>query len=537
MINQNGEAATLLIVVCSLIQLALVIGDSQSNINSESTIAAADINNKYLSSTRDEKKSLSERWTKGNREEWRKPDDDEDDNKWIDYSSTSIIHERLHPTMNVAGEGLVKMNKSNISREQSDNINNTNPSRTTPLSIKLISDYNNGLKIAPFYYNKRITKRSRQQPRAAKKRRQLSLSTKLSEKTPEDNNYKDENDSSDSLIIPISLFDYDNSDGEEYYEEMDELLKLKRTLNNAETNIKKQKLRGDMNPMTSSFTEISDEEKLPIRGDIVTRKKRSYNNDELWGYGEDEGYVSSDEINTRFNNITTATIINNAQTINQSTQEEHGNQSNPTLAEENKLIDYIKRNQPIIVPNRGKNNRKPPRFPITYSRKNQLSENEWDDKKVHNIMEQKSPAETIFNYDLVKINDEQKRINNIPVSARIIITKDPSSSLSSIIKPPDFISRGNFDDDINFPGINPDRVGLKVKNFPAPRTQSPLKQSPSSCVWAIVQCCPSNMNNRQLTKCFEYMNCPGINWDPTPCRKEITESAQMEIIKYFSSKT
>lgn len=86
-------------------------------------------------------------------------------------------------------------------------------------------------------------------------------------------------------------------------------------------------------------------------------------------------------------------------------------------------------------------------------------------------------------------------------------------------------------------GINPDREGLKVKNFPAPRTQSPLKQSPDACVWAIVQCCPNSMNNRQLTKCFEYMDCPGINWDPTPCRKEITESAQMEIINYFSSKT
>lgn len=102
MINQNGGATTLLIVVCSLIQLALVIaGDSQSNINSESTIVA-DINDKYLLSTRDEKKSLSERWIKWNRVEWRKSDD-EDDNKWIDHSSTSIIHERLDPTMNVAG--------------------------------------------------------------------------------------------------------------------------------------------------------------------------------------------------------------------------------------------------------------------------------------------------------------------------------------------------------------------------------------------------------------------------------------------------
>lgn len=355
------------------------------------------------------------------------------------------------------------MNESNISREQSENINNTNPSRTTPLSTKVISDYNNGLKIVPFYYNKRITKRSRSrqlQPRAAKKRRQLSLSTKLSGKNPENNNnnHKDENDSSDLSIIPISLFDYDNSDGEEYYEEMDELLKLKRTLNDAEIlkiNINKQKLRGDMNPMTSSFTEVSHKEKEPTRGDIVTRKKRYYNNnnedDELWGYGEDEGYVSSDEINTKINNTTTATIINNAQTINQSTQEEHENKLNPTLAEENKLIDYIKHNQPIIVANKGKNNRQMPRFPITHSRKNQSLENEWDNKKVNNIMEQKSPAESIFNYDPVKINEEQKRINNIPVSARIIITKNPSSTLLSIIKPPDFISRGNFDDDINFP--------------------------------------------------------------------------------------
>ncbi|KAK0075204.1 hypothetical protein PV326_011783, partial [Microctonus aethiopoides] len=463
MINQNGGATTLLIVVCSLIQLALVIGDSQSNINSESATIVADINDKYLLSTRDEKKSLSERWIKWNRVEWRKSDD-EDDNKWIDHSSTSIIHERLDPTMNVAGKGqkyrneklgLVKMNESNISREQSENINNTNPSRTTSLSTKIIRDYNNGLKIAPFYYNKRITKRSRSrqlQPRAGKKRRQLSLSTKLSEKNPEhnNNNYKDENDSSDLSIIPISLFDYDNSDGEEYYEEMDELLKLKRTLNNAEmlkTNINKQKLRGDMNPMTSSFTEVSHKDKEPTRGDIVTRKKRFYNNkknndDELWGYGEDEGYVSSDEINTKINNTTTATIINNAQTINQST---HGNKSNSTIAEENKLINYIKRNQPIIVAN----NRQMLRFPIAHSRKNQLPENEWDNKEVKNIMEQKSPAESVFNYDLVKINEEQKRINNIPVSARIIITRNPSSS--SIIKPPDFISRGNFDDDINFP--------------------------------------------------------------------------------------
>jgi len=84
-----------------------------------------------------------------------------------------------------------------------------------------------------------------------------------------------------------------------------------------------------------------------------------------------------------------------------------------------------------------------------------------------------------------------------------------------------------------FQGINPHREGVQVAQFPVPPTPRPPAKTPSPCVWAVVQCCSSN--NNRLVKCFESLGCPGINWDPNPCRGSIAEAARAEILKFYTN--
>ncbi|XP_076171973.1 uncharacterized protein LOC143148980 isoform X2 [Ptiloglossa arizonensis] len=121
---------------------------------------------------------------------------------------------------------------------------------------------------------------------------------------------------------------------------------------------------------------------------------------------------------------------------------------------------------------------------------------------------------------------EEARLNALPVSARIIIRHGASSSI------PNVFSRINTDNDIDFTGINPNRHGVQIPKFPATATRRPSVKSPPPCVWAVVQCCPSNVN--RLVTCFEAMGCPGINWDPNPCRGAITQAATDQVMKFYA---
>ncbi|CAK9833333.1 hypothetical protein ANTRET_LOCUS10035 [Anthophora retusa] len=121
---------------------------------------------------------------------------------------------------------------------------------------------------------------------------------------------------------------------------------------------------------------------------------------------------------------------------------------------------------------------------------------------------------------------EEARLNALPVSARIIVNPAVSSSV------PKVISRAGFNTDIGFLGVNPNGPGVEVPNFPAPATRRPPGSGPSPCVWAIVQCCSSNVN--RLVTCFETMGCPGINWDPNPCRVSITQAAREQVSNFYA---
>ncbi|OAD58678.1 hypothetical protein WN48_10713 [Eufriesea mexicana] len=115
---------------------------------------------------------------------------------------------------------------------------------------------------------------------------------------------------------------------------------------------------------------------------------------------------------------------------------------------------------------------------------------------------------------------EEARLNALSVKARIIV--QPAV--------PNVISRMGFDSDIDFPGANMHRPGPIAANFPAPSTQKPKKSLPP-CIWAVVHCCPSNIN--RLVNCFEAMGCPGVNWDPAPCRSSIVEAARKQVNKFY----
>ncbi|XP_070152666.1 trichohyalin [Polyergus mexicanus] len=124
---------------------------------------------------------------------------------------------------------------------------------------------------------------------------------------------------------------------------------------------------------------------------------------------------------------------------------------------------------------------------------------------------------------------ELVRLNSLPVSARIIVVPPSTSSPVS----PAVLSRTGFDNEIDFTGINPHREGIQAPKFPVPPTSRPPPQSPGPCIWAIVQCC--SPNNNRLVKCFESMGCPGVNWDPDPCRGAIANAARAEVMKFYAS--
>ncbi|KAK9301949.1 hypothetical protein QLX08_005872 [Tetragonisca angustula] len=112
---------------------------------------------------------------------------------------------------------------------------------------------------------------------------------------------------------------------------------------------------------------------------------------------------------------------------------------------------------------------------------------------------------------------EEARLNALPVSASIIVRPATPNPLSRI--------------NIN-PRLNPYEEGIKVSNFPVPPTRRPPVKSPPPCVWAVVHCCPSKVN--RLITCFESMGCPGINWDPSPCRASITQAAKNQVAKFYA---
>ncbi|CAG5076090.1 Protein of unknown function [Cotesia congregata] len=265
---------------------------------------------------------------------------------------------------------------------------------------------------------------------------------------------------------------------------MDELLKLKRKLaiENNNNNVK----RGDMDPTEVDYSLLEDkiDDKVPKRGDIVTRNKRSddydgddddddyyyEDDDDLWGFGENDGL---DLINEEYANLDQPAMeFRKKETIEV-----------PKVREEElerKLRDYIARNRPINLRNRKV------------------------DRKEHEAM--------------------LRRLNELPVAAKIVIDQ------------PKFQSRNDFERDVDFPEINPSHKGIQVKNFPVSRRPShPKKPPPEACVWAIVQCCPRSGSkdvDRQVVACFEYMACPGVaNWNSDLCRGPFASAARAEIIK------
>ncbi|CAK9796988.1 Reticulocyte-binding protein homolog 2a [Anthophora quadrimaculata] len=121
---------------------------------------------------------------------------------------------------------------------------------------------------------------------------------------------------------------------------------------------------------------------------------------------------------------------------------------------------------------------------------------------------------------------EEARLNALPVSAKIIVKPAVSSSV------PKVISRAGFNTDIGFLGVNPNGPGVQVPNFPAPSTRRPPENGPPPCVWAVVQCCSPHVN--RLVTCFETMGCPGINWDPNPCRVSITQAAREQVSNFYA---
>ncbi|XP_078033364.1 uncharacterized protein LOC144468080 isoform X1 [Augochlora pura] len=122
---------------------------------------------------------------------------------------------------------------------------------------------------------------------------------------------------------------------------------------------------------------------------------------------------------------------------------------------------------------------------------------------------------------------EVDRLNSLPVIASIIIRPEASASAPT----QGVVPQSRFGDGIEFTGFNPHRKGMEVPNFPAPPTQRPPVKSPPPCVWAVVQCCPTNV--KRLVTCFESMGCPGINWDPNPCRISVTQAARAQVMKFY----
>lgn len=84
-----------------------------------------------------------------------------------------------------------------------------------------------------------------------------------------------------------------------------------------------------------------------------------------------------------------------------------------------------------------------------------------------------------------------------------------------------------------FQGLDPKLKGLEAFIFPAPMTEKPPIESPSSCVWAVISCCAPDI---RLKKCFDAHHCPGIDWDPSPCKESIVDAARTEVEKFYATK-
>ena len=123
---------------------------------------------------------------------------------------------------------------------------------------------------------------------------------------------------------------------------------------------------------------------------------------------------------------------------------------------------------------------------------------------------------------------EEARLNALPVSARITVRQGASQ--------PGMLFTDRFND-IDFTGINPTREGVQVPNFPVAPTERPPAKSPSPCVWGVIQCCPQKNKhspNIRLVMCFEAMGCPGVNWDPNPCRVSVLQAAKEQVRKFYA---
>ncbi|KZC05875.1 Reticulocyte-binding protein 2 like protein a [Dufourea novaeangliae] len=112
---------------------------------------------------------------------------------------------------------------------------------------------------------------------------------------------------------------------------------------------------------------------------------------------------------------------------------------------------------------------------------------------------------------------EEARLNALPVRARIILRPGGSSSK------PGLMSRAGFDNDVGFPNNN--RIATSPRPFPT---------NPPPCVWAVIQCCPTS--TKRLVNCFETMGCAGIHWDPNPCRISIIQAAREQVMKFYEDR-
>ncbi|XP_034952127.1 uncharacterized protein hdly [Chelonus insularis] len=307
-------------------------------------------------------------------------------------------------------------------------------------------------------------------------------------------------------VTPISLVElgYYPDEREVFYEEdMDELLKLQKKLHI----LNNQNKRGDINPILMEYYDNieSGDDKIPVRGDLVRRNKRSSDDyDEYWGYGEDEGVKIDDEVNkdnrTLPNNYLPRNNNDNVAEYKRNYEQRNFLDSSNSQMEmelEKKLKDYIAHNQPIMIRRKNKH----------------------DMNNVSNKLQ-------------IHLKSEHERmLNKAPVSAQIIILKNSSRGLEF----EGFEPRSNFEGEIDFPGINPNREGLEATHFPssARTTPKPRREPPGACIWAIVQCCTSSVD--RLTRCFEHMGCPGVNWDSDPCRRAVADAARAEILKYYAN--
>ncbi|XP_020287188.1 trichohyalin-like isoform X2 [Pseudomyrmex gracilis] len=193
----------------------------------------------------------------------------------------------------------------------------------------------------------------------------------------------------------------------------------------------------------------------------------------------------------------------------------------PTYYQDPRLMEHRRRLDSHPIPSNLVRNEEERRK----EREKQRLEQEAERRRQQNRWRQNRRNESEYE----RSRQELARLHSLPISARIIvhpINFTPSPDTPTVVEP-----RNN--NEINFTGINPHREGVQVAKFPVAPTSRPPVPSPKPCVWAVVHCCSSN--NSRLSKCFESLGCPGINWDPNPCSNSIVEAARAEIMKFYES--